>query len=445
LDKKWEDLNREEKRERRLSRWLNPGGINFKTPEAEKNYKARLTRLLDTFQFKKTDRVPVSLPSGFFPAYYAGWNLKRVMNDYAALKQAWLKFVQDFADDMDDCMGPALVFSAPALETVKYLAFKWPGHGLGDDVNTYQYIEDEYMKAEEYPALLKDPADFSYRVVLPRAVGALQPLRRLPSLAGFMSMPLTAVYPFMNPEIRAAYQALIEAGKEMEKWQKYVMEISQEIVSYGFPGMRGGLAAAPFDVIADFLRGTQGTVMDMYRQPEALLEAIEMFTETTIPRAIAMTNATQGFVVNFPLHKGDDTFMSEKQFEKFYWPSLKRVIDALIEDGIMVSLFAEGRYNRRLQYIGDFPKGWVRWQFDQTDMAEAKKIVGRTCSIAGNVPASVILTGTPAEVKDCCRKLIEVCAPGGGYFLTGGATATEARAENLRAFMQAAREYGRYA
>jgi uroporphyrinogen-III decarboxylase len=445
LEKKWEELTREEKREQRLARWLKPTDIKFNTPKAEKMYQERMVRSINTFQFKKTDRVPVSLPTGFFPAYYSGWDLKKVMNDYSALKQSWLKFMHDFYDDMDDFSGPALVFSAPALEAIQYKAFKWPGHGLADDVNTYQFVEEAYMRADEYGALLKDPADFSYRVIVPRAVGTLESFRKLPNLASFMSMPLTIAYPFMNPDVRSAYQSLIEAGKEMEKWQKYVMEIGREALVSGFPAMRGGLAAAPFDVIADFLRGTQGTVMDMYRQPEALLDAIDMFTETTIPRAISMTTATNGFVVNFPLHKGDDTFMSDKQFEKFYWPSLKKVIDALIEEGIMVSLFAEGRYNRRLSYLGDFPRGWVRWQFDQTDMANAKKVIGQTCCIAGNVPSSVILTGTAKEVKECCRKLIETCAPGGGYFLTGGATATEARPENLRAFMEAAREYGVYA
>ena len=119
-------------------------------------------------------------------------------------------------------------------------------------------------------------------------------------------------------------------------------------------------------------------------------------------------------------------------------------MDALIDEGSMVSLFAEGRYNQRLQYIGDFPKGWVMWQFDQTDMATAKKVLGNTACIAGNVPSSLMCTGTPRAVKEYCRKLIDVCAPGGGYILTGGASATETNPENLRAMVEAAKEYGVY-
>jgi uroporphyrinogen-III decarboxylase len=119
-------------------------------------------------------------------------------------------------------------------------------------------------------------------------------------------------------------------------------------------------------------------------------------------------------------------------------------IHLVIKCGRQLELVAESRYNERLEYINDFPKGWVLWHFDQTDMASAKKMVGDRCCISGNVPASVIITGTAKDVKERCRKLIETCAPGGGYTLAGGASATKTTAENLRAFMEAAREYGVY-
>lgn len=444
MDKDQANPTKEQKRQERMRKYFSGEGINFRNSEAEKLYKDRAARISSAMMCQEPDRVPVNLPSGFFPAYYAGFNLKKVMNDYQALEDAWMKYLTDFYYDSDTFTGPGFIFSARALETLDYKSYKWPGHGLGDDVNTYQFVEEAYMRADEYDYLLKDPSDFAFRVMVPREVGCLTPLERFPALHGLMSMPMTIAYPFTNPKMRTAFQCLIQAGEEIEKLQKHVMKVSRASMEAGFPPSRGGIGAAPFDVIADFLRGTQGSVMDMYRQPEKLLEAIDMITETNIKRIISGVNATGGFVVNFPLHKGDDTFMSNKQFEKFYWPSLKKVIDALIDEGIMASLFAEGRYNQRLEYIGDFPKGWVQWQFDQTDMASAKKMIGERCCISGNVPASVMLTGTPRDVKDCCRKLIETCAPGGGYILSGGATATEASPDNLRVFMETAKEYGIY-
>jgi uroporphyrinogen-III decarboxylase len=444
MQKNWAEMTREQKREERMKNWLAGTGIRFRDARAEKMYTERAMRQKKVMMCEIPDRVPVQMPSGNFPAYYSGYNLKRVMNDYEALEQSWLKFMEDFYDDMDNFMGPGLVHSAPVMEIIDYKSYKWPGHGLGDDVNSFQFVEEPIMEASEYDALIEDPSDFSFRVLMPRTVGTLKPLEKFPPLNTLLFLSLMVAYPFADPNMRAAFQSLIKAGEEMEKWQKHVMKVNQTALESGFPPALGGLAIAPFDIIADFLRGTKGVILDMYRCPDKMMEAVDRLTGLTIKRILSSVSATGGFTVSFPLHKGDDTFMSRKQFEKFYWPSLKKVIDACIDDGISVHLFAEGRYNDRLEYIKDFPRGWVTWQFDQTDMANAKKIVGNTCCIVGNVPASIVITRSAKEVKECCRKLIEICAPGGGYILSGGAMATEATAENLRAFMEAAREYGTY-
>jgi uroporphyrinogen-III decarboxylase len=441
MEKERSKMTREEKRQRRLKDHISGKGIKFRDAKAEKLYHERVTRQLKANMCQEPDRVPVSLPTGNYPAYYAGSNFKTMMYDYKACVEAWRKFMIDFYDDMDSFMGPGLVFSGTVMDIMDYKNYTWPGHGLGDDVNTFQFVEAQYMKAGEYDAFLKDPSDFGFRVITPRIVGAAEPLADFPPLNTFMGMPMSLTYPFARPKMRQAFKKMIAAGQEMQKQQKILMEFSRETMEWGFPAGRGGMGIAPFDVLGDFLRGTEGIAIDMFRQPEKLLEAIDMIYEINIKRYIE----TPGYTVSFPLHKGDDTFMSRKQFERFYWPSLKKTIDALIEEGIMVSLFAEGAYVDRLEYIGDFPKGWVTWMFDKTDMAKAKKMIGAKCCIAGNVPASIVITGTPKQVKQECRRLIETCAPGGGYILAGGCTATETRnPENFRVFMEAAREYGVY-
>ncbi len=136
--------------------------------------------------------------------------------------------------------------------------------------------------------------------------------------------------------------------------------------------------------------------------------------------------------------------MSEKQFHTFYWPYLRRVILGCVEQGLVPTLFAEGGYNTRLEIISDLPKGKVIWHFDQTDMKRAKEILGDKACIMGNVPTSLLVTGTPNEVKAYCRELIETAGKGGGYIMAPGATADEAKVENLKAMLEAAREYGVY-
>jgi hypothetical protein len=437
-------MTREQKREQRLQRWLSPPGIKFRDSNAQKLYQERVTRFMKSFLCMEPDRVPVMVPAGNFPIRYYGLHLKDVMYDHTLIHPIWEKFMNDYNNDMDDFLGPAGVICGPMMDILDYKLYKWPGHGLSDDVDYHQYVETILMNEDEYDEMLKDPSDFGFRTLTPRAIGALEVLKNFPPLNSLLGSSLGLAYTFTRPEVRIAFQRLIEAGIELEKWQKELMAVNKKAIEAGFPMSMGGLALAPFDLIADILRGTQGTAMDMYRNPQKLLDAIDMITEQTIKRTIESVNKTGVFTVNFPLHKGDDTFMSDKQFEKFYWPSLKKVIDALIDEGIMVSLFCEGRFNRRLQYIGDFPKGWVTWQFDQTDMVNAKKLLGKNCCVVGNVPSSLLAFGTVKEVKECCRKLIEACAPGGGYVLTGGTAVTEARPENLRVFMEAAREFGVY-
>lgn len=434
----------EEKRARRLEPYLNPPETKFKNAKAAQLYTERLDRLLKMYMNQVPDRVPVSLPAGNFPLYYNGGDLKRGMYDYKFLRESYSKFLQDFKDYADTMPSPALTLSAPALEMIGMNFMKWPGRGLKDNVTSYQFVEGEYMKANEYDQLLRDPSDFAWRVIMPRLYEVARPFQKMNPYATLLGMNKGFINPFMDPEISNAFQTLIDAGKENIKWAKEISIYSQEAMAEGFPALRGGSSMAPFDCIGDTLRGTQGVILDMYRQPDKLLAAIEVITPIMIQAGIDTCNANGSVILTFPLHKGDDTFMSDKQFEKFYWPSLKKFVDALIAEGIMVIMFAEGKFNRRLNYISDFPRGWVHWIFDQTDMAKAKQMVGTNCSISGNIPSSVMCTAKPKEVKEYCRKLIETCAPGGGYMLAGGCQATETTAENLKVLMEAALEYGKY-
>jgi len=90
------------------------------------------------------------------------------------------------------------------------------------------------------------------------------------------------------------------------------------------------------------------------------------------------------------------------------------------------------------------PKASVIWKFEVMDMAKAKKALGAHACIAGNLPVSIMCTGTADDVRKGCRKLIETCAPGGGYILGGSAHVENGSPDNLRAMMAAAKEYGVY-
>jgi uroporphyrinogen-III decarboxylase len=433
----------EEKREQRFQKWLSAPGIRFTNPEAGQQYQARLTRIIRAIQMQQPDRVPCILPAGQFPAPYAGITVRTAMYDYEEMKRAWRKFLYDF--EGDTCVIPGVsVTSGKVHEITKTRMSVWPGHGLREDAGMAQFVEGEYMKADEYDALLKDPADFFMRVYLPRTMEAFEPFRKLLPFKRAFGMPAVFLASCMTPDVQEAFQAVIDAGKELAKFRQAVTEVSKEAQAAGYPPFLGGFAHAPFDLFGDTLRGTHGIMMDMYRQPDKLQEAMEAATPWIIEGAVAGANASGIPIVFMALHKGDDSFMSDKQFETFYWPGLKKVILGLVEEGCVPLLFAEGSYNKRLEAVRDLPERSVIWWFDRTDMARAKNILGDKNCIAGNVPTSLMCTGTPREIKEYCRNLIEVCGKRGGYILTGGAQVHNTTAENLRALMEAAKEYGAY-
>ncbi len=443
MEKQWAELTPDEKREERFKRWLSPRGVTFSSPEAEKAYKERVTRLIRALKVQEPDRVPCILPASNFPAYYAGTDLRTVMYDYDELKRAWLKFLHEIGDQ-DTFFGPVMVPPGRALEAVDYKLYKWPGHGLAGNTTTYQCVEGEYMKADEYDDLIKDPSNFWLRIYLPRVFGAFEPLRNIPPFTTIEEIAIMSFVPYGLPDVQAAFEALLKAGRESLKWAAVVGEVSQEALELGFPGIMSGLAKAPFDTLGDTLRGTQGIMMDMFQRPAKLQEAMERITPLTIDSALSSIGPSSAPIIMMPLHKGADGFMSEKQYETFYWPTLKKVVMSLVNEGIVPILFAEGSYNRRLDIIKELPKASVAWYFDQTDMARAKEVLGGKACLIGNVPTSLIMTGTPQQVKEHCRKLIEVCGPGGGYVLAGGANIDEGNPDNLRAMMEAAKEYGVY-
>jgi uroporphyrinogen-III decarboxylase len=259
-------------------------------------------------------------------------------------------------------------------------------------------------------------------------------------------MPFTGpnLMPYGLPDVQEAYRALLEAGGEALKWGAVSQGFDKEMAESGFPNLFGGFCMAPFDAIGDCLRGTKGIMMDMYRQPDKLIEALEAITPLLVKMGVAYTEMSGNPIVLIPIHKGADGFLSDEQFRTFYWPTFRKVLTGLIDEGRVPCTFAEGGYNSRLEIIRDLPKGKALWMFDLTDMARAKQVLGDVCCIGGNIPITMLKLGTPGEVTDYARKLIDTAGRNGGYIMFAGAVIDEARSENIRAMIGAAKEYGVY-
>jgi len=442
----WSKLTAAERRQARLAGWMSTEGREFSSPEAKETYTRHAQRVADIIALKKPDQVPI-LPfiGGYFGAY-GGLTPYEVMYEYDKFVAVYRKFVVDFGCEYSIFSGafnPGRVF-----DILGYKAYMWPGHGVAKDRN-FQVVEEEFMRADEYDELIADPEAFYLRRYMPRVFSSLAGLQILPPIWATMEMPMAGAFfvPLGLPEGQKALQALMDAGKEAFQW---VLALEQAeggaLKELGLPRLPGGFTKAPFDWLGDTLRGTAGIMFDMFRQPQKLLAALDRLVPIAIRLGVETATAQNNPFVFIPLHKGADDFMSDKNFRKFYWPSHRAVTQGLIDEGMVPWQFVEGQYNERLDVIAEsgFPAGSTYWNFDQTDIVQAKKKIGKWGAIGGNVSGAVLYAGTPEQVSDQCKKMIDDCGADGGFAMATALVLDHTTPANLKAMFETTKSYGKY-
>jgi uroporphyrinogen-III decarboxylase len=304
------------------------------------------------------------------------------------------------------------------------------------------------MKADEYDSFISDPSNYFMSTYFPRIFATLDAFKMIAPLTNIMEMyggfTGAALVSYGLPPVQAALKSLMEAGTEALKWIQTVGAYGADMAANGFPGFFGGGTKAPYSMIGDTMRGTKGMIIDMYRQPKKVIRACEQVTPLLVKMGVNAAKTNGNPVIFIPLHKGADGFMNDEQFKKFYWPSLKALLEGLVAEGCVPFPWAEGGYNTRLNYIGDVPQGRVIWGFDTTDMAKAKAALQGKACVSGNMPIAQLAVGNPKEIRETVKKLIHDCAPGGGYIMMSGAVIENLPPANIHAMVDATKEFGVY-
>jgi hypothetical protein len=445
LPENWNKLTANEKFEARLNGWASTADKQFATPEAAQGYTVRAKRLVDVVKLRQPDRVPRVLLTGDYVADYAGVTQGDMFYDYPKAVEALNKFHRGFDLDFSAASNflPGKVY-----DRLGYKLYRLPGNAL-KPTQTFQFVEGEYMRPDEYDALIANPEGWLMRTYMPRVMSEMGGWSFVPNMLGTTELPFV---PFMMvnftiPPLQASLQAVAEAAQATLEWLGANAQAGAvSLGELGLPATVGGFTKAPFDFLGDSLRGTRGVMMDLYRQPQKVLAAIERLVPLAIDMGVNAANGSGNPFALIPLHKGADGFMSNADFKKFYWPTLKTTLLGLIQEGVVPFLFVEGSYNQRLDVIADsgLPAGRTMWLFDKTDMAAVKQKFGSWACLGGNVPASLFKAGTPQQMTDYVKQLIDVCAPGGGFFLSPGAVLDHAEADNVHAYLKAGKELGMY-
>lgn len=202
-----------------------------------------------------------------------------------------------------------------------------------------------------------------------------------------------------------------------------------------------GWVEAPFQESA-MLRNINYLMTDVYDDPQLVHDLMRFSMEMELEFGLAQIEAGARFI-----GVGDAiaTLISPKHYEKFNFPYLAELITKLQKAGARVKYHACGNTKALLPLFRQLKADILNLD-SLVDLAGVKQMMGDEVCIKGNLdPVRVLLNGTPESITEAVRQCIEIGGRGGGFILSPGCEVPrDTPVENLEAFIQAAKTYGRY-
>ena len=409
-------------------------------------YEARLKRLTEAASLKEPDRVPIIPILQCYPVFHAGYTMKEVMYDFDKGADSFVKFAREYKPDA--MMGQMYIHmgSGPMFELMKPKNMVWagaPGATISEN-SIHQFIEYPVLLDEDMEYFSRDYTGWLMHKGFPAISSLVEPFAGL-GLSGMgPSMDISMLAnAFSAPEVRRTLETLWKISDMSKELSEKADKLNQQIEDEGFPVVHKGIALTPFDSFSDYFRGTIDSMMDLYERPEL----IESYCKTNLAQILDFIRIQGGYLkgkwVFIPLHKGMDKFLSDEHYRKFYWHDLQRIIVEIIDQGMTPYIYTEGKYDSRLEFLKEVPKGKVVYHFEQCDMAEAKRVLGDTACISGGFSTYLLDYGTKQQVVDECKRLIDVCAAGGGYIFETAHGFDFSKPENVEAMFDTVITYGK--
>lgn len=394
---------------------------------AEKLYAERLKRYTTAMRNGKPDMIPIRPFVAEFTAKYAGYTCQQVTQDYNMAFEAAVKCAADF--DWDAVVANMVYVWAGITQAAGLRYYAVPGVDLDADTG-FQYREPPedkaFMQPDEYDALIADPTGFLFNVWLPR-------------------VSTDAVAPGETNTFRNNMSFLKGGMAMMSYFTAFGPQVARLKNECGTVSAIAGILKAPLDILADKLRGYIGLCMDLLERPDKVLAACEALMPHLTSVALSGADPDKNVPVGLWMHRGCVPFVSHEHFERIYWPTLKPIIEEINKAGHQVLFYAEGNWNQHLDSFAELADGSIVYHVDNADIFEVHKRLGGKFCLSGGVPNYLLGYGTPDEVRQVCRKIIDGVAKDGGYIMDASAIVqNDAKVENIRAMTEFTREYGVY-
>jgi len=359
---------------------------------------------------EKPDRVPI-VPqlTKAYTATYAGLTQAEACLDDELVLRSMIK-IYDEVGGWD-----ALYCDIPDTEMMQILFWqqplRWavPGRELPDDY-TMQVIEEEVLKIEEYNRIAEEGwykfyyDDYVYRITnLEKPDDVKKELKHLGDLVCI-------------------------AEKEWEK--------------RGIKNLCGAIDFHPFfklSLMRSMIRFTE----DLYYRPELVERALQRMTNDMIPPLIETCKKTGIKIASFVEERASAFYYPLKVFERFWWKYTEQIVDALWSEGIVLVMHLDTDWGKNIPYFKKLPKGSVVLELDSmTDIFSAKEVLRGHQAFHGDLAPSIQSIGSPEDVADYCKKLIDNVGYDGGLLLgVGCEIPPDCKKENFLVMLETTKTY----
>lgn len=395
--------------------------------DSRQAYQNRLTRYVSANYNEKPDRIPLRIFAEEFAAKYCGYDNYEVAVNHELQFDINRRFAVETG--IDAIQTNSVVNWFGMQKALGWEGITFPGIGLPvNSVNQWSEPKSEegaFLKTSEFDEFIDDPTAFLVEHWMPR----------------FTRHIVQAGSPVTYEHNMAFINGLMAYNQFFNTWGVK----TAELIEAGVVPAVASVLKAPLDIVGDKLRGYVNLCGDLYRRRDQVIAVCDAL----MPHLFNLVAGGADPAGHIPsiiwMHRGCVPFISHRDFNEIYWPTLKPIVEELWARGHQTVFYAEGNWDHHLEAFTELPEKSIIFHCDKTDIFKAHAVLGDKFCLSGGIPNELLATGTPEEVRAVCKKVIAEVAQDGGYILDAGALImNDARIENVEAMIEFTLDYGVY-
>ena len=232
--------------------------------------------------------------------------------------------------------------------------------------------------------------------------------------------------------------------KDAPRMQKVIAMSRRALKEKGLSAVFVPVVSSPLSVLA-MMRGAEQVFKDCVLYPDEVRAAAETITAVLIDYINALCDT--GLIIVAP----DMLFASESGLGKELWEKIegpfgRELAGVIHRRNCMVAIHNCGDqpyFDSMIKFMQPEAVSFACLAEGCKDRKEMKKRYGDQTVLIGDVETSLLFSGSPRQVMEQCRRVIEDYAPGGGFILGPGCEyPPNANLLNAILMVQAARIYG---